>query len=311
MERDAHYTAVGAFVILVTVMAGLFVYWYADGRDRRHYERYEIYFPGTVSGLSEGGPVRYLGVDVGRVRTIRIDKRNADLVQVVADIDNATPISGRTTARLTLQGVTGLLFVDLRQGDDSREIMAPVPSQQYPVINTVQSDFDSFLASLPEVASGAAELLDRIKVIFSEENSTSLAVMVQNLRQASDALPATLQRVDGVLAQLQGAGAEVRRLAATFNESAPALGPQVQQLAITLTAAAQDLRQASAAVNAMLAQGSDGIAGLTQDAIPELERTLREARAAAEQFGELSDSLREQPSRLLFKPSQRGFEVPR
>jgi len=311
MERDAHYTAVGAFVILVTVMAGLFVYWYADGRDRRHYERYEIYFPGTVSGLSEGGPVRYLGVDVGRVRTIRIDQRNADLVKVVADIDNATPISERTTARLTLQGVTGLLFVDLRQGNDAREIMPPVKSEQYPVINTVQSDFDSFLASLPEVATGAAELLDRVKVIFSEENSQSLAAMVQNLRKASDGLPQTLQHVDAVLAELQGAGAQVKKLAVTFNESAPQLGPQVQQLATTLNAAAQSLQRASASVEAMLAENRAGITGLTQDAIPELERTLREARAAAEQFGELSRSLGEQPSRLLFQPSQRGYEVPR
>ncbi len=41
--------------ILVTVMAGLFVYWYSDGRDRRNYEPYEIYFDGSVTGLSEGG----------------------------------------------------------------------------------------------------------------------------------------------------------------------------------------------------------------------------------------------------------------
>ena len=28
MERDANYAAVGAFVLLITAMAGLFVYWY-------------------------------------------------------------------------------------------------------------------------------------------------------------------------------------------------------------------------------------------------------------------------------------------
>ena len=55
MEREANYGAVGAFVILVTVMAGLFVYWYSEGRDRRSYTNYEIYFPGSVTGLSEGG----------------------------------------------------------------------------------------------------------------------------------------------------------------------------------------------------------------------------------------------------------------
>ncbi len=30
MEREANYAAVGAFVVLVVIMAVLFVYWYSD-----------------------------------------------------------------------------------------------------------------------------------------------------------------------------------------------------------------------------------------------------------------------------------------
>ena len=82
MERKANYTAVGAFVILVVAAAFAFVYWYSDGRDRRNYERYEIYFPGSVTGLSEGSSVRYLGVEVGKVRRIRLDSRSPDRVQI-------------------------------------------------------------------------------------------------------------------------------------------------------------------------------------------------------------------------------------
>ncbi len=75
MEREANYLAVGSFVLLVVVMGVLFVYWYSASSDHRFYVRYEIYFDGSVNGLSEGGPVRYLGVDVGRVLRIRIDPR--------------------------------------------------------------------------------------------------------------------------------------------------------------------------------------------------------------------------------------------
>ncbi|MCC7060907.1 MAG: MCE family protein, partial [Burkholderiaceae bacterium] len=87
MEREANYAAVGAFVLLVVAMAVLFVYWYSDSVDRRDYTRYEIYFDGSVSGLSRGSPVRYLGVDVGRVVTMRVDRRSSARVQVIADID--------------------------------------------------------------------------------------------------------------------------------------------------------------------------------------------------------------------------------
>src|SRR5579863_5707967 len=152
MEREANYLAVGSFVLLVVVMGFLFVYWYSSSIEHRSYVRYEIYFDGSVSGLSEGGPVRYLGVDVGRVIRIRIDPRAANRVQVVADIDATTPISERTLAQLSLQGVTGLLYIDLEQERDSdrgRRILAMVPSENYPVIRSAHSDLDQFLSSLP------------------------------------------------------------------------------------------------------------------------------------------------------------------
>jgi phospholipid/cholesterol/gamma-HCH transport system substrate-binding protein len=61
----------------------------------------------------------------------------------------------------------------------------------------------------------------------------------------------------------------------------------------------------------MIAENRTGFAGFTQNGLPELERTLREARAAAEQVQELSRSLNEDPSRLLYQPRDRGVEVPR
>src|SRR5580704_2821853 len=106
MDRDANYVAVGAFVLLVIAMAVTFVLWYTNQQEKHVYLRYEIYFPGTVSGLSPGGPVRYLGVDVGKVARIMIDPQQRNRVLVIADIDAIAPIDGRTRASLSLQGVT-------------------------------------------------------------------------------------------------------------------------------------------------------------------------------------------------------------
>ena len=36
-------------------------------------------------------------------------------MQVIADIESTAPIDGRTQASLSLQGITGLLFIDLQQ----------------------------------------------------------------------------------------------------------------------------------------------------------------------------------------------------
>src|SRR5688572_7561030 len=153
MEREANYTAVVAFVLLIVTMAALFVYWYAGNTDDRDYKRYEIYFEGSVSGLNRGSTVRYLGVEVGRVSAIRIDKRASDRVQVIADIDSQAPISKETLASLSLQGVTGLLYIDLLANTELKRRMDSVPSEQYPVIDSVRSSFDQFLASLPDLVA--------------------------------------------------------------------------------------------------------------------------------------------------------------
>src|SRR6202051_3294034 len=115
MDRDANYVAVGAFVLLVGAVAVSCVLWYTNQRERHIYLTYEIYFPGTVSGLTPGSPVRYLGVDVGKVGRILIDPQQRNRVLVLADIEATAPIDGRTRASLSLLGITGLLYIDLKQ----------------------------------------------------------------------------------------------------------------------------------------------------------------------------------------------------
>lgn len=311
MERDANYTAVGAFVLLVAVMAGMFVYWYSEGRDRRNYVPYEIYFNGSVTGLSEGGSIRYLGVEVGRVRRIRLDRRSAERVQVVAEIDDSAPIDRNTTAQLSLMGVTGLLYIDLKQKMDGKDIMPPVPSERYPVINTVRSDFDSFLASLPEIAGSAAELLNRAQEIFSPENSTALAKMVKNLHQASEGLPGTLQKLDTALGDFNLATNDIRKLVAGLQNATNELTPQAAVLVDRLTQTAEHLEKASSGVETFITENRAGVTAFAQEGLPQLQRTLEEARAAAAEFAELSRSLKDDPSQIIYQPVERGVKVKR
>ncbi len=91
-----------------------------------------MYFEGTVSGLERGSAVRYLGVGVGRVVEMRIDPRDSSRVMVIVDIDSTTPVSKKTVAELSLQGVTGLLYVDLLQPRHDHTELPDVPSLKYP-----------------------------------------------------------------------------------------------------------------------------------------------------------------------------------
>src|SRR5262245_28467018 len=158
MEREANYVAVGAFILLVVAMGVLFVIWYTNAKDSRDYSLYEIYFAGSVSGLDRGSPVRYLGVDVGRVRRLSIARHHRNRVAAVVEIDNSAPIPSATRASLGLLGVTGLLYIDLKEAPEITPATKLRQGENYPVIQSVASDFDVILDSLPELMARASSL---------------------------------------------------------------------------------------------------------------------------------------------------------
>jgi phospholipid/cholesterol/gamma-HCH transport system substrate-binding protein len=304
MEREANYTAVGAFVLLIATMAGLFVYWYAGSSDARDYVRYEIYFEGSVSGLNRGSTVRYLGVEVGRVVAIRIDKRAADRVQVIADIDANTPISQDTLASLSLQGVTGLLYIDLLANADPKRRMDPVPSAQYPVIDSVRSNFDLFLASLPDLVGRASQVL-------SDENIESFSRMLASLEKSANALPKTMEGAGEVVAELRSTIVDVRAAAVSARQLLETSGPELSAASERVRQISENLARTTASLDRLMNDHREDLGLFLRDSLPEMERLLRDSRSAAQEFRELSRSLKADPSQLLYEPSYKGVEIPR
>jgi phospholipid/cholesterol/gamma-HCH transport system substrate-binding protein len=309
MDRDAKYVAVGAFVLIGLAMAAAFLLWYSGSRDRREYALYEIYFTGTVSGLTRGGPVRYLGVDVGRVRQLAIDQDDPGRVKVVAEIDTTAPIDSATRASLGLQGVTGLLYVDLKQAPNT-QVGEPLPvGDRYPVIQSVASDFDVFVSSLPELVGRATTLIDRFNALVSEDNVAALSATLGNLQATTKSLPqaaadvgtlvrdtrATLEQIDETARQLRAAVGDAR--------------PEVERTLDRFGEVADNLASLSARLDGLVADREGALRRFAGQGLYELEQLLRESRAAAAEFRELSRSLRENPSRVLYEPRLDGVEI--
>jgi len=311
MEREANYAAVGAFVVLVVVMAVLFVYWYSDSREHRDYRRYEVYFEGSVSGLERGAQVRYLGVDIGRVYSMRIDPRDSSRVQVLVDLDSSAPVSDKTIAELSLQGVTGLLYMDLILDTGTRRLTKAVPSEKYPVIRSARSSFDVLLASLPDLVGLASDVADRAARMLSDKNIASVSNALANLDKASATLPQTLREVEGLVAELRGVAGEVRVVATHANTVLERAGPEVTTAMTRVRAVADNLANASDRLDKLVEENRQDIRSFTREGLPELERFLREGRSAAREFRELSRSLKEDPSQLLYQPPATGVEIPR
>jgi len=311
MEREANYTAVGAFVLLIATMAGLFVYWYAGASDARDYKRYEIYFEGSVSGLNRGSTVRYLGVDVGRVYAIRIDKRASDRVQVIADIDSQTPISSQTLASLSMQGVTGLLYIDLLANAKATRVMDPVPSETYPVIDSVQSNFDRLLSSLPDLVGRATVVVDRAARVLSDENIKAFGKTMDNIEKSSAFLPGTMRDAAVVVADLKATLADVRVAASGVRQLIDTSGPDLATASERIRVISENLAKTTTNLDRLMTDHREDLGLFLRDSLPEIERLMRDSRSAAQEFRELSRSLKADPSQLLYEPSYKGVEIPR
>jgi len=311
MERNANYAAVGAFILLITLVGALFVYWYADASEHRNYNRYEVYFDGTVSGLERGSAVRYLGVGVGRVVDLRIDPRDSSRVMVIVDIDASAPISDKTVAELSLQGVTGLLFIDIVQRKHLHQPLPEVPSYKYPVILARPSRLQVFLQSLPELATSIGDVVERADRLLSDDNLAAFSGTLANINKASVGLPQTLHDINSLLTELHSATAQIAASAHDLRGVIDTAGPDVEATIQKLHAVADNIAKATDVIDKIIVDNRQDIRSFTRDGLPELERFLREGRAAAEEIRELSNSLRENPSQLLYQQPQKGVEIPR
>ena len=311
MDRETNYVVVGAFVLLVLGMAVSFVYWYTDQKDKRTYQRYEIYYDGTVSGLTDGSPVRYLGVDVGKVAHITLEAPQRRRVEVIADIDATAPIGARTLALLSLQGVTGLLFIDLEE-DPNSTASGPLPQgQRYPVIRSAPSELDVLLRSLPALANHAIELVEHMDQLFSDENVHAFKTTLQNARLASERAPALLREIGELVTDMKRASQDVDGAASDLRTVTDNSAPDLKVTLANLRRLTESVAGTSERLNELVARNEPAITRFTGQGLPELERLLHESRDAVRDIRDLSRSLKQNPAELLYESNSRGIELPR
>jgi len=309
MDREANYVAVGLFVVLVLVLGAGFVLWYANRTDGRE-QRYEVYFDGSVSGLSEGASVRYLGVSVGRVSRIGIDPRNAARVRVVVDISEDTPIKDDTVARLALQGVTGLLILNLEPRDPDSLPPPPVESLKYPVIPSQQSQFAELVSSLPAFVAKAGEALNRINAMLSDQNIAAAASAFASAEKASAELPMVVGEARAMFLELRAAATEIHSTAEALHELTSSGGAQITAATTRLREIAENAARVSARLDGMIERNEGSIDRFASQGLEEFEELLRETRRAVRSIDSLTESLERDPSRLIYRPAPAGVEIP-
>ncbi len=106
MERQSHSFIAGLFVILLGLGSIAGALWLGPDKGPERLP-IDLLSTNSVTGLKVGAPVRFRGVDVGRVDSISFDPRQFGQIRVRISVDPAASISRSTYAKLTLSGHHG------------------------------------------------------------------------------------------------------------------------------------------------------------------------------------------------------------
>lgn len=288
---------VGAFVLLLGAALVGGVLWLASGGLRQEQtETYLSYMEESVAGLSLNAPVKFKGVDVGQVRSIRLDPNNPDRVQLTLGMDRSTPITVDTLAVLKTQGLTGITYVELSGGTRGSAPLLPAAPGLLPVIPSKASLSARLEDVLTTVLAKVERTANTLDALLSEDNRSAIASALADVAIITRTVAARSSTLDS--AMVNGAGTlEHTRLAAA--QLQPVIA-QVGRSALALESMGRDTALASSqAASAVVGAGQD-IRRLSADTAPELQRLLGELQALTLSLRRFSDAAERSPTSLLF-----------
>lgn len=271
------------------------ILWLAVGAgSKKHYEFYMAVINESVAGLNVDAPVKYLGVDIGKVRTIQLNPSDPQEVQLIFAIEQGTPIKEDTEAVLKTQGLTGIAYVELSGGAPSSRPLVAAPGQ-YPIIRTKPS----LSARLENVLTTVLANLDRtaanINAMFNDENREEIKKILANTSLVLSTIASQKEEITSLIANAAKTADHAARAAAHID---PML-TRISNSADALKKMANEATLASTSTKKTVETVGTGVRQFTGETLPEIERLLGELNALSASLRRLSDQTDRDPSGLL------------
>ena len=303
METRAHYVAVGTFVLTVVFLAFVAVLWLARVEFTTQYTYFDIYFTGPVSGLTEGAPVQYNGIRVGRVVDIRLDPENVERIRVLVEIEDNVVIKTDAVAGLETNLLSGVSFVLIRGGTQQAPVLTAQSGQRYPVIESRRSSLERVYSRAPQLLERLIEVADNLNAMLDEKNRKALAESLENIRSATASVAAHSGDLGDTIANANMALGELGTLLRNFDQSysghdglkdqLTVLLGDYDKLAKSLMLTAQDLRP--------------GVHELSQHTLSQVNDLVSETRQLVSGLTRLASEIERDPTRFLFGDRREGY----
>lgn len=176
MESDKRYFIEGLFVIGFSIALAFFFVWLTRSGNKDDV-LYRIHFAESVSGLSMDDPVKFLGVDVGMVKSMTIDPEDPSRVEIDVMLHKGAPVKTDTKASLQFKGITGAYFIELNGGSaDAKFLVAETPAGEVPEIPSKKSTISTLMEQMPRVLEKFSALEDQTKKVVSDIGAVTAKV---------------------------------------------------------------------------------------------------------------------------------------
>jgi phospholipid/cholesterol/gamma-HCH transport system substrate-binding protein len=296
METRVNYFLVGIFVLVLgaAMVAGLL--WLSVGTSTRDYDYYYVYMTESVSGLNTDAPVKFLGVDVGRVTEIRIDQEKPDRVRLLLAIEKGTPIREDTVAVLAFQGLTGIAHLNLT-GQISGESppLKAAPGEKYPVIKSSPSLLLRLDEGATRLITSVTEAADSLRTFLGGPNEESVSNSLANLEKLLKTLAARTDSIDAALK----AAAHTMQQSSEASDRLPELFDKLQQAEEGLIQMAEDIARQSNEISRAATTGAEGLTQISNQAGYEIRVLSVQLQDLMYRLDTLVQKVEQDPSILL------------
>lgn len=289
-------------LILGTVFIGVGL-WIASGKTlRTAYETYLTYMSESVSGLDVGAPVRYHGVEVGRVRSITLAPHDPQLVKITLELERNTPIKQDTVATLREYGLTGIAYVELSGGSLASPPLRASPGQQYPIIPAKPSLIVRLDKAVSKLLKNLTVTSKNLNALLNEDNRQAITQTLHNVDRLSQTLAARSAAIDDTLSDAVRMMHDSARAAAAL----PRLEERAQRSARSLSQMARAVSRTSVSADRTLAEARAGMRRFNGQTLPQVNALLGELRELTASLQRFGAQLEDNPSMLLYgKPAPR------
>ncbi len=229
MYSRANYTVVGVFVLLFGAGLIWFALWLGKYGTYREFDLYKIEMRESVSGLSKDSVVKFHGVDIGRVKEIRINPDDIEKIEIFVEIKKGIPIKEDMVASLQLLGVTGLMSISIEGGSNEAKTLVPT-KDHIPVIPTAPSWMSKAKQNIGNLSEQIVKLLNQGEKLLTDKNIKNLEKILVHMENITS-------RGGEFMAKSIDTISEINATATTFNSSAVRLTDRLVSLSDDITEA--------------------------------------------------------------------------